>query len=375
VAAEKTGRLASEGRGIHRGGHNRGRSPPVRDESLECGVSRLYAFAITPRKGEQEDDYSPEGGALLITAELKGIIYDNIASAAFDKRTPIDFNVNVTTRSNEVRDYIINFAYADAAEGRAAALGIAHRLAGAMDNRSTPCLLIIAALEREDERVVTFWTFPRDEAFRLRNRRSGPTIQILSDVFSKTSRLRKAAYFRGRRLRNHFLSGKALDFQADHANRELAEFWIARFLQCRHEIGSDTGTRLVARIMRKAYERCSDPEDQEELYAAMIAMRRSPQKRISLYQFADRYLREGGTARNAFMQGVPNTESVNALFEFSTPTFDEALQFRVFQLRTGVFVSSPLKEIGESVQLSEGAERRLSCEGVVVDERLRTRHG
>jgi hypothetical protein len=312
---------------------------------------------------------------LLITAELRSIIYDNIASAAFDKRTQIDFDVDPSTRTNEVRDYVMSFAFGDGADGRVAALCIARRLAGAMDNRSTPCLLIIAGLERADERVVTFWTFPRDEAFRLRQRRSGPTIQILSDVFSKTSRLRKGAEFRGRQLRNHFLSGKALDFQADHANKELADFWIARFLQCRHGIGSETGTRLLARIVRRAYERCSDSEDQEELYSAMIAMRRSPHKRISLQQFADRYLRTDGNARDAFMRAVPNAESVNALFEFSTSTFDDALQFRVFQLRSGVFVSSPLKEIGESVQISEGPERRLSCEGTVVDERLRTRHG
>jgi hypothetical protein len=54
--------------------------------------------------------------------------------------------------------------------------------------------------------------------------------------------------------------------------------------------------------------------------------------------------------------------------------FDATLQFRIFQHRTGVFVSSPLTEVGESVQITEGQERRLSCEGEIVDERLRTRH-
>ena len=150
MAAQASKYPSSEGDRARKGTDHRAVRDRVGDESLEFDVSRLYAFAITPRKGRVDEDYSPDGGALLITAELRSIIYDNIISAAFDKRTLIDFAVDPTTRSNEVRDHVMSFAYADAPEGRAAALDIARRLAGAMDNRSTPCLLIMAALERHD---------------------------------------------------------------------------------------------------------------------------------------------------------------------------------------------------------------------------------
>jgi hypothetical protein len=47
----------------------------------------------------------------------------------------------------------------------------------------------------------------------------------------------------------------------------------------------------------------------------------------------------------------------------------------VYTLQTGVLVSSPLREIGRSVQVTDDDERRLTCEGEVIDEKVRTRHG
>ena len=91
-------------------------------------------------------------------------------------------------------------------------------------------------------------------------------------------------------------------------------------------------------------------------------------------EFARRYLTEDGEAFKAFTRAVPNEESLDTLFDFQTAAFDEALQFRVFQLNTGVFVSSPLTEVGQSVQITEGRKKQLSCKGIIKEERLRTRH-
>jgi hypothetical protein len=318
---------------------------------------RLHAYAVAPQK-DAEEVSDPEGGAVSINAELRQSITANLQSARFDSRTVVDFDVDLTTRTNEVRDQIIEFAFGEPAAARAAGIGLARRLSTAMDKRST----------------VALWTFPRDEAFRLQPGAGGPTIQVLTDVFSQTSHLRKAARFKGRGLRNHFLNGRVLDFQANQASKSVADFWIGRFLQCRFGITNDAGTRLLARTVRKAFDDCEDPQDQEELYTGAMAIRRSPQKRISLREFARRYLRRDGGAFAAFIKAVPNEESVGVLFDFQTPVFDEALQFRVFQLDTGVFVSSPLTQVGKSVQITEGQEKELSCRGTIVEERLRTRH-
>lgn len=333
---------------------------------------RVHAYSVAPGR-TAGSPMEPEGGAVSITAELRRVIDENIQNAQFDRRTVIDFQVDPATRTIQTRDLIVEYAFGEPASARAAALSLARRLAQAMDQRSTPCLFVPVAFRDGERRAVFLWTFPRDEAFRLRRGRAGPAIEVLTDVFSQTSRLRKAARFQGRKLRAEFLSGQALDFQANHASRDVADFWIARFLESRFGIGGDAGTRLLARVVRKAYEECTELEDKEALYTAVMAMRRSPQRRVSLQDFADRYLET--SVRDAFLAGAPNQESLNSVFDFNRDVFDSTLHFRVFQLDTGVFVSSPLTQIGESVQIAEGRRRQLSCRGQIVNEQLRTRRG
>jgi hypothetical protein len=335
-------------------------------------LHRLHAYSVSPGRTANAP-IAPDGGAVSVTAELRRVIEGNINAAKFDRRTAVDFQVDPTSRTNQTRDSVIEFGFGEGAAGRAAALSLARRLAQAMDRRSAPCLFVAAAFRDGEGRAVYLWTFPRDEAFRFRRGPSGPAIEVLTDVFSQTSRLRKAARFQGRDLRTEFLSGRVLDFQTNSASRVVADFWIGRFLDSRFAIGGDAGTRLLARVVRKAYGECTQLDDKEALYAAVMAMRRSPQRRVSLMDFADRYL--GGPAREAFLSAVPNQESLESVFEFSRDVFDSTVQFRTFQLDTGVFVSSPLTQIGESVQITEGERRQLSCRGGILDEQLRTRRG
>ena len=333
---------------------------------------RVHAYLVSPQRGV-EHPIPPEGGAIAISAELQRIIAENLQSAKLESRTVVDFQMDPVARANSTRDLIMRYAFGESSETDAAALSLACCLSSAMDLRSTPCLFVAAAFRDGDRLAVTLWTFPRDEAFRLRHGSGGPSIEVLTDVFSQTSRLRKAAQFQGRQLRSDFLSGRVLDFQADHASRDVADFWIGRFLECRLGIGGDgAGTRLLAHTVRRAYEVCDNLEDKEILYTAVMAMRRSPQQRVSLQDFADRYL--SGRAHDIFINAAPNADGLSSAFDFQRELFDATLQFRIFQLKTGVFVSSPLTEVGESVQITEGQERRLSCEGEIVDERLRTRH-
>jgi hypothetical protein len=332
---------------------------------------RVHGYSVSPQRAAAHP-ISPEGGAIAISAEFQRTIAENLKSAKLESRTVVDFQMDPVARANLTRALIMQYAFGECSDADAAAFALANRLSAAMDLRSTPCLFVAAAFCDGDRRALTIWTFPRDEAFRLRQGSGGPSIEVLTDVFSQTSRLRKAAQFQGRQLRSDFLSGRVLDFQADHASRDVADFWIGRFLECRLGIAGDAGTRLLARTVRRASEVCDSLEDKEILYIAVMAMRRSPHQRVSLQDFADRYL--SGRARDIFIKAAPNADGLSSAFDFQREVFDATLHFRIFQLKTGVFVSSPLPEIGESVQITEGQQRRLSCEGEIVSERLRTRH-
>ena len=63
-------------------------------------------------------------------------------------------------------------------------------------------------------------------------------------MINQTSSLEKGdSQFQGRQLRSDFLSGRVLDFQADHASRDVADFWIGRFLECGLGIAGDARDR------------------------------------------------------------------------------------------------------------------------------------
>jgi hypothetical protein len=283
---------------------------------------RVHAYSVLPQRG-MESPITPEGGAIAISTEFQRVVAENLKSAKLESRTVVDFQMDPVARANSTRDHIMRYAFGEPSDANAAALSLACRLSAAMDLRSTPCLFVAAVFRYGVRLAVTLWTFPRDEAFRFRQGSSGPSIEVLTDVFSQTSRLRKAAQFQGRQLRSDFLSGRVLDFQADHAFRDVADFWIGRFLECRLGIAGNAGTRLLARTVRKAYEVCDNLEDKEILYTAVMAMRLSPYQRISLQDFADRYL--SGRARDIFMNAAPNADGLSSAFDFQRELFEMGL--------------------------------------------------
>lgn len=336
-------------------------------------IFRLHAYSVEPTR-TTVTTIAPVGGEIRSTPELEHALNRSIRTARFGDRTLVDFQVDTTTRSNEVRDLVLSYAFGDDEAASTAAESLASRVSNAMDLRSTPGLFVMAAEREDDQCTVFLWTFPRDEAFQFRSGLGGPSIQILTDVFSQTSRLRKAARFRGRNLRNEFLRGRVLDFQVNQKSKAVADFWIAKFLQCGFGLRGDAGTRLIARAFRASFDSCDNFTDREQLFVAMLALRSSPRRRWSPQEISEEYL--SGDAQQAFLDAIPNQVTRSTTFEFQTEVLDRVLRFRIFELDTGVFVSSPPTEIGQSVIviIEDTPERHLTCEGLIVGEKVRTQH-
>lgn len=329
---------------------------------------RVHAYAVEPGRTTGGTG-APLGGAVTVTADVRQALEEASRQSGLEGRTLVDVRVDSSTRTSDVRERLLAFAFDNPSAARSAALDLASRLGDAMDRRSTPCLFIAAAARDGDRRQVTIWTFPRDEAFQFGGRAGAATIRLLTDVFSRTSRLRKAALFEGRKVRTDFLRGRVLDFQANNVSREVADFWIARFLGCGLAIASETGTRLLARTVRRVYEQTTEPVEREQLHAAISAIRHSPQPRWSMRDFADQYLQ--GPVRDRMLEAAPNPEALESSFDFDRNVFDESVNFRVFRLDSDVYVSAPFDEVGRSVTVQD---QHLRCEGDIVDEKVRARH-
>jgi hypothetical protein len=130
---------------------------------------------------------------------------------------------------------------------------------------------------------------------------------------------------------------------------------------------------MLATTIRRAVDASSNVTDKEQILTATMAIRTSPRRRWSLRSFADEYL--SGATKETFLNAAPNSEGRNSMFDFRRSEFERFLAYRVYTLETGVLISSPFQEVGRSVLVEGHDERRLSCEGTVVDEKVRTRHG
>jgi len=110
-----------------------------------------------------------------------------------------------------------------------------------------------------------------------------------------------------------------------------------------------------------------------------MAVRTRPDRRFSLADVANELLDPPVAER--FFAAAPNVESAQSLFRLNRELFDRTVNYRVFELDTGVWVSAPLEEVGESVHVerapaaaAEGAPgERLRVEGNVVQDRLSAR--
>jgi hypothetical protein len=345
---------------------------------------RLYGYLVEPQRTVAEDEFiAPVGGAIDLSAELRGALDAALAGARREDLTRVSLRVDPdpAVRTSALRDATMRLGFASrAAQAEAAATALATRLSQAMDNRSPDCLFLAAAYRDSAAarlREVALWIFPRDESFRFRW--AAHAIDLLNDSFSRSSRLRKLALFSGRNLRTDFLEADVLDFQARGIGG-VAEFWIERFLEAGLTITPDAGTRLLADAFRQAARADLAYDEREQLQAALMAVRNMPARRFSLEQVANEFL--DPAVAEPFVSAAPNPESARSLFRLNRDLFDRTVNYRVFRLDTGVWVSAPLDEVGQSVQVepapaaaADEAARgeRLRVEGNVVQERLRAR--
>jgi hypothetical protein len=241
-----------------------------------------------------------------------------------------------------------------------------------MDYRSPPALLMLTCLEKGPQRRAVMWAFPQDSGFQLRTDTRGSRIRILNDIFSHSSRLRKAAMFEGRNRPSGFASGRIIDHQAIGSSGAGADYWVDRFLECEFALTGTMGTRRLAKYLRSAHDSVTTQPEKEKLFSAILAIRTSPTKNWTYDRVAKQFL--NGAARTEFLSQIPKQERTLP-FAFDRSEFETRLNFRVFETRDGVFVSAPFGTVGSTVRLTgQSSSRRITVDDVVVEERLRARH-
>jgi hypothetical protein len=271
-----------------------------------------------------------------------------------------------------MRQHLLDIAFGSASQAAKASEQVAEQLRSVTDQRSRPCLLVVSCHEGRlaSNRQVLISTFPKDQVLR----RAGQGVRLLDDVFSLTSRLRKAALIEGPNSPTGFLKARVVDYETTSSDRAVADFWVTRFLTAATEMGTREGTSKLATVLKKTNERLqNEAAALDQLHAAIATLRTGPKRRQSLTSIATELL--DGSARQAFLDEAGTGPQVSAVFDVDVPRLDELIQYRVFRLNNGVTVSAPFMAVGSDddspVQLTEmHGTRRVTASGIVESEKI-----
>lgn len=328
---------------------------------------RVHAFVVEPQR-TKSDDYEPSGGSIQISAPLRNAL-DEAEGLLSKKKLDIDLVVDSSSRSSDIRDLLMEYAFGNTQTPVRAAKALSERLADAMDERSEECLFVLAARQQDDLRAVSLWTFPREDAFQFR-RSNVPAIELLTDVFSRRSTLRKGASFAGRKIPPDFIRGGALDFQSSSRTKLASDLWIVKFLCARLAVSSQAATRLLVKAIANTHAALDKADDRTQLFAATVTLKTKSDSRWSLNSFASTFL--ASEVQQVFLREAALIGNIppHQRFVVDAEILDSTLNIRAFELESGVLVSAPILEVGESVKLN-GRELRVS--GTVTSERMKAR--
>lgn len=337
---------------------------------------RAFAFVVVPQRGVDSPS-APRGGRIALRPPIRGVLDKAFDDTRSRQGTDIQLRVRTDgTRSSEVRDSLISLGFAGDDAALTAARKLALRLSAAMDERSGSGLLVATAARENAQaadRRIALWVFPSDQFLQLRVAADLSDIDIVTNAFSRNSSQRKLATFEGRNIAQHFLTGRALDFQARSGVRDVAEYWLDLFLDATHAIADQQGTRLLADILHEAARSDLDLDDKERLTAAVIGLRASQRTRWSIDDVGREFL-DGG-AGEAFQEAakkvIPDVGSRTTVFDLSREEFDRRIGQLLYRLENGVSVLVPLGESNAVVVQDSDGARQLRVEGVIRDEKLR----
>lgn len=333
---------------------------------------RIHAYQLSPRRTASAPS-AVVGGRFPISTPIRDSLADLFEKSGLATQAEVDFRLAAgsTIVSHPVRTLLLEFSFGAPPTAVAASRRLSEKLGDSMDYRSPDTLLMLTCLKEGSKRRTILWAFPQESGFQFRSDDAGSRIRLLNDIFSHSSRLRKAALFEGRNQPAGFVSGRIIDHQALGSSGAGADYWVDKFLECQFALSGVIGTRRLAGYLRAAHDCLTTQPDKDQLFSTILAIRTSPTTNWTYQRVANQFL--SGPAQTEFLSRIPARERGLA-FSFDRDEFEKRLNFRVFETKQGVYISAPFGTVGSTVILTGQAQRRVRVDDVIVDEKVRARH-
>lgn len=335
--------------------------------SGDWSLQRGYASHIQPGKSA-DPPLTPHSYPLKLEAEFREVLTQATNGATSHPMTSVVFKMD-DDRTHPVRELVLKLAFGQTRTPLTAMTDLACRLSQCTDGRTGSSLMITTVEDAGDRRRVSMYVFPEEESYTLKTMREEAILERLRSFVLK-SRLRKVAQFSGKNINAHFLQGEVADLQIGSDPRTAADYWVTAFLEAEFAINNNKGTRLVADGLKKAFEQAAT-SDKQAIMEAAVSLMADRRQGWSLQQIARKLI--PAHLVETFCSVAPNEQTRTGQFFLDKELLRDRINYRVFQLDTGVWVSAPFSEVGETVKLTgDGKKQTLTCRGTVVAEKVRS---
>ena len=328
-------------------------------------LQRAYAALILPAKGAPIVE-PPTTYVLRLEQQFRRGL-----TSAIDKAKGRHFSAVVLRmddqREHPVRELLLKLAFGQTRTPLTAMTDLAARLSTCTDKRTGPSLMVSTLEERGETRRVSMYVFPQEETYTLKRAEDASEAFLeLLHTFVLQSRLQKVARFEGKNIKSHFISGEVADLQIGTGPRTAADYWVDSFLDAEFSLNEYKGTTLVAAGLKAAFDK-GDPAEKQQVMEAAIALMADNRRAWSLHKIAASLIPEA--SRGIFCSVANNEETLTNSFMLSKDLLKARINYRVFQLENGIWVSAPFAEIGHGVKIeARGKKRTLIASGVVESE-------
>lgn len=331
-------------------------------------VGFIY-IALVPPFIESDEKFEIQSKLLSAKTKATEYLHQVFDKSLSDAKVEIAFKSDDKQR-NEFREHLLNILNKPTNQQKKYHTDkLAYSLFEQTDDRNgTGLLVIMEGLKASTSRIVIA-RFKGEDG--LYNNSSTFDIDYVPEVFTKKSKHYKLAVFEDIISKTSFWKGFAVDKQTSASQyKQISEFWVSDFLQCRPAITAYQGTSQFSKVMKSILSKSSDIVEQEAIINAISTLKSKKVQNISIKQFCIDYL------PLELFDKVKNEVKDEQYFESSFPidldVYKKEFGKMVVSLANGITAFIPTNSYEKYVveETADNGDKQITIKGKLQSKKL-----
>jgi hypothetical protein len=330
-------------------------------------IDSIYSVLVPPLK--HHDAEPLQGGEIPLNGELYNLLQAAFVASPKECSIPIMFpSDNQVHAVRQMLQELVRHPSLDRTKELFVQLStISTHVAGL-----ALCFVMIGHADRKH--VLYIARFPATEAIRTQLGKKF-RVELVKDIYMKSSRTYKAALFIDSSIANGFWTGSATDKQINSPTQEVARYWIYGFLRAEFEISSKSGSFMFARSLCGLLNGNLQGESKQQLIALSTLMVNQDGRTISMKEMCER-IRVPEELRQQVADSLENKAAFQTQFQFDLEEFSKTFAFRSEYLDNGAVLTAPSAKFADCFakeQLAGTNRIRYATEGILLNVKMKKR--